>query len=72
MEAATSTIATPAAPARPARRPTAVRCPQLKLRGIIAVWAAAALPMALLAWVGAPLLADHLERARRATPRPDL
>jgi membrane protease YdiL (CAAX protease family) len=34
--------------------------PQLSLRGIIAVWAAAALPMALLAWVVAPALADQL------------
>jgi CAAX protease family protein len=34
--------------------------PQLGLGGIAAVWAAAALPMALLAWVVAPLLADHL------------
>jgi uncharacterized protein len=33
---------------------------QLGLGGIAAVWAAAALPMALLAWVVAPLLADHL------------
>jgi uncharacterized protein len=34
--------------------------PQLGLRGIIAVWAAAAVPMGLLAWVVAPLLADQL------------
>jgi uncharacterized protein len=34
--------------------------PQLRLGGIIAVWAAAALPMGLLAWVVAPALADHL------------
>ena len=34
--------------------------PQLRLGGIIAVWAAAALPMALLAWVVAPALADQL------------
>jgi uncharacterized protein len=34
--------------------------PQLSLRGIIGVWAAAALPMGLLAWVVAPALADHL------------
>jgi hypothetical protein len=33
---------------------------QLGLGGIIAVWAAAALPMGLLAWIVAPLLADHL------------
>jgi uncharacterized protein len=42
-------------------RPAAERAlPQLGLGGIIAVWAAAALPMGLLAWVAAPLLADHL------------
>jgi membrane protease YdiL (CAAX protease family) len=34
--------------------------PQLSLRGIAGVWAAAALPMALLAWVVAPLLADQM------------
>lgn len=34
--------------------------PQLRIRGIAAVWAAAALPMALLAWVIAPAIADHL------------
>ena len=34
--------------------------PQLGLRGIIGVWAAAALPMGLLAWVVSPLLADQM------------
>jgi CAAX protease family protein len=34
--------------------------PQLGLRGIITVWAAAALPIGVLAWVVAPLLADQL------------
>ena len=34
--------------------------PQLSLRGIVGVWAAAALPMAFLAWVVAPALADQL------------
>jgi membrane protease YdiL (CAAX protease family) len=34
--------------------------PQLGLRGIVAVWAAAALPMGLLAWVVAPLVAGQL------------
>lgn len=34
--------------------------PQLRLGAIAAVWAAAALPMALLAWVIAPAIADHL------------
>jgi uncharacterized protein len=37
-----------------------IKLPQLSLGGIIAVWAAAALPMGLLAWVVAPALADHL------------
>src|SRR3954453_23815679 len=63
MEAATNTIATrPAAiTPRDTVAPTDARAlPQLGLRGIIAVWAAAALPMALLAWVVAPLLADQL------------
>lgn len=34
--------------------------PQLSLLGILGVWAAAAVPMGLLAWVAAPLLADRL------------
>jgi membrane protease YdiL (CAAX protease family) len=55
MEAATTTFATPIPAAQ-----AAVPAKQLGLRGIIAVWAAAALPMALLAWVVAPLIADHL------------
>ena len=32
---------------------------QLRIRGIFAIWAAAALPMAVLAWLIAPLLADR-------------
>ena len=50
----------------PAAQPTAARStgrsevPQYSLRQILSIWAAAALPMALLAWVVAPLLADHL------------
>jgi membrane protease YdiL (CAAX protease family) len=65
MEASTHSIATPA-PATPSRAdqsalPADERAlPQLGLRRIIAVWAAAALPMGLLAWVAAPLLADQL------------
>ena len=44
-----------------AARPAEERAlPQLGLRAIIAVWAAAALPMGLLSWVAAPLLADGL------------
>ncbi len=50
---------TAAADQRP--RPVDERAlPQLGLRGIIAVWAAAALPTGLLAWVVVPLLADQL------------
>jgi uncharacterized protein len=65
MEASTHSIAPPA-PATTSRAdqsalPADERAlPQLGLRRIIAVWAAAALPMGLLAWVVAPLLADQL------------
>jgi uncharacterized protein len=65
MEAATHSIATPA-PAttssadQPAPPAEGRALPQLGLRSIIAVWVAAALPMGLLAWVAAPLLADQL------------
>lgn len=45
---------------QPARRPDERALPQLSLRGIIAVWAAAALPMGLLAWVVSPWLADRM------------
>jgi membrane protease YdiL (CAAX protease family) len=34
--------------------------PQLSLGGILAVWAAATVPMGLLAWVVAPIVADRL------------
>ena len=37
-----------------------VEIPQYKRRAIFAIWAAAALPMAALAWLGAPALADRL------------
>jgi uncharacterized protein len=46
----------PPDPALPAER----ELTQLRLGAIAAVWAAAALPMALLAWVIAPAIADHL------------
>lgn len=36
-----------------------VEIPQLRIRAIFAVWAAAALPMAALAWLVAPLLEDR-------------
>jgi membrane protease YdiL (CAAX protease family) len=38
---------------------SSVEIPQLRLRGIFAVWAAAALPMAALAWLVAPALEDR-------------
>ena len=38
---------------------SSVEIPQLRTRGIFAVWAAAALPMAVLAWLVAPVLADR-------------
>ena len=65
MEAATHSITTPApattSSADQAAPPADERAlPQLGLRGIIAVWAAAAVPMGLLAWVVAPLLADQM------------
>ena len=56
----------PTIAAPPPAQPTAARSsgrsqlPQYSLRQILSIWAAAALPMALLAWVAAPLLADHL------------
>ena len=50
----------------PAAQPTAARStdrsqlPQYSLRQILAIWAAAALPMGLLAWIVAPWLRDQL------------
>jgi uncharacterized protein len=49
---------TPAAPDQEVDRYEAVR--QYSLGGILGVWAAAAVPMGLLAWVVAPWLADQL------------
>jgi uncharacterized protein len=43
----------------PARAEAAVEIPQLARRTIFKIWAAAALPMAVLAWLVAPLLADR-------------
>ena len=45
----------------PARADAAVsvEIPQYRMRAIFAVWAAAALPMAALAWLVAPALADR-------------
>ena len=42
---------------------SSVEIPQLRIRGIFAVWAAAALPMAVLAWLVAPALADRFAGA---------
>jgi membrane protease YdiL (CAAX protease family) len=38
---------------------SSVEIPQLRIRGILAVWATAAFPMAVLAWLVAPMLADR-------------
>src|SRR5215212_9768273 len=43
---------------------SSVEIPQLRIRGILAVWAAAALPMAVLAWLVAPMLADRFAHDR--------
>jgi membrane protease YdiL (CAAX protease family) len=52
------TTATATAAAAP--RPERVTIPQYSRRGVLAVWAAAALPMAALSWIVAPILADRL------------
>jgi membrane protease YdiL (CAAX protease family) len=39
---------------------TSVQIPQLSRPGVLAVWAGATIPMGLLAWVVAPLVADRL------------
>jgi uncharacterized protein len=70
----TSTASNPVAPtsvasvasvasAPTARTPAAepVVLPQYSVRRILATWAAAALPMAALAWIGAPLLAGRFD-----------
>jgi membrane protease YdiL (CAAX protease family) len=49
---------TSAAPRTPPAELPAI--PQLTMRGILGVWAAAAIPMGLLAWVFAPWLTDQL------------
>ena len=51
-------VAHPAISAR-ADAAVSVEIPQLRKRAIFAVWAAAALPMAVLAWLVAPVLADR-------------
>jgi membrane protease YdiL (CAAX protease family) len=42
---------------------SSVEIPQYRLRGILGVWAAAALPMAALSWLVAPRVADSLSGA---------
>jgi uncharacterized protein len=49
-----------ATPSRPRTTASEVEIPQYSRRAILAIWAAAALPMAVLAWVVAPVLADRL------------
>src|SRR5262249_47480768 len=54
---------------RPAPTPSTVTIPQYSRRQIFSIWAAAAIPMAVLAWVVAPVLAhafggnDRITRA---------
>jgi membrane protease YdiL (CAAX protease family) len=61
MQATTSVAAAP-----PTAQPAAARStdraalPQYSVRQILAIWAAAALPMGVLAWIVAPAVADHL------------
>lgn len=56
-----TTIRTTTTGTRPAgASPDEVNIPQLSPRGIAGVWAAAALPMGVLAWVFAPWFADQL------------
>ena len=50
----------PRMPVRVDTAELAVEIPQYSRRGILAIWAAAALPMAALAWVVAPVVAARL------------
>jgi membrane protease YdiL (CAAX protease family) len=45
--------------AQPTDTPGSVHIPQYRRRAIVAIWAAAALPMGALAWLVAPVLEDH-------------
>src|SRR5215468_7260121 len=64
-KAATLGASTPAVAAPAATTSTTaaelVVLPQYSVRRILATWAAAALPMAALAWIGAPLLAGRFD-----------
>ena len=53
-------VSTPTAPARTSATGGGIVIPQLGLGRILGTWAAAALPMAVLAWIVAPWLADRL------------
>ena len=53
-----------ASPSRADAAVSSVEIPQYRLRAIVAIWAAAALPMAALAWLVAPVLADRFARRR--------
>lgn len=53
-----STVSTATVPAAGDLEPT---LPQYSVGRVLATWAAAALPMAALAWIGAPLLAARLD-----------
>ena len=52
-------VAKEAIPSQAEAAVSAVEIPQYRLRAIVGVWAAAALPMAALAWLVAPALKDQ-------------
>jgi membrane protease YdiL (CAAX protease family) len=60
MSASVITRPTPTAAGHPAAPFDRSRIPQYSLAKILGVWAAAAVPMGVLAWVVAPLLSDQL------------
>jgi uncharacterized protein len=60
MQATTSAAPPPAAQPTAARSADRSQLPQYSVRQILAIWAAAALPMGLLAWIVAPWLRDQL------------
>ena len=55
-----ASVAAGALPSRTDAAVSSVEIPQYRKRAIVAVWAAAALPMAALAWLAAPAVADRL------------
>ena len=57
----TTSTATATTPARPAFAAEPDELPQYSRGRVLKIWAAAALPMAALAWVGAPLLAGAFD-----------